>query len=83
MCCGNSRTPFRPGTPASPAPSHVPSGATFENIGRTGLTVVGPVTGRRYHFAGTGARVTVDPRDRASVSTLSALRPVRPPSFRR
>jgi hypothetical protein len=39
-------------------------GATFEHIGKTGLTVTGAVTGRRYRFDQPGSRVTVDPRDR-------------------
>jgi len=83
MCCG-SRAPFRPATSTKPAPS---AGApfpfaqpgTFENIGGTGLTVVGPVTGRRYYFDRPGSRVTVDPRDRPSVAAITQLRAVAPP----
>jgi hypothetical protein len=87
MCCGNNRTPFRPGTstrPAQPAGLQSefarPTGATFENIGGTGLTVVGPVTGRRYHFDKPGSRVTVDPRDRSSVAAIGMLKAVALPA---
>jgi hypothetical protein len=90
MCCGNSRTQFRPGTSTRPArfassqPQFArPTGGTFENIGRTGLTVVGPVTGRRYHFDKPGSRVTVDPRDRSSVAAIRMLKPVALPPPRR
>ena len=89
MCCG-SRGPFRPASstrPAqaasSPSPLARPSGGTFENIGGTGLTVVGPVTGRRYYFDKPGSRLIVDPRDRSSVAALAQLRPVAPPHPRR
>jgi hypothetical protein len=38
--------------------------------------VVGGATGRRYHFAGAGAVVAVDPRDRRSVAQVPALRQI-------
>ena len=80
MCCGNSRIPFRPGgagrTPQAASP--MPAAGTFENIGRTGVTVVGPATGRRYHFRGPGSRLAVDPRDRASVAEIAQLRALGP-----
>ena len=49
---------------------------TFEYIGRTGLTVVGPVTGRQYRFDRTGARVEVDSRDRPSIAVIPLLRQI-------
>jgi hypothetical protein len=51
----------------------------FQYLGRTGLTVVGPVSGNRYRFNGHGAIVAVDPRDRLSLSTVPNLRQVRNP----
>ena len=33
----------------------------FEYVGKTGLTVRGPVSGKRYRFDSPGARVIVDP----------------------
>jgi hypothetical protein len=47
----------------------------FEYIGKTGLTVQGPVSGRRYRFAYQGARIAVDPRDRPSLLLVPNLRP--------
>jgi len=87
MCCGKSRTQFRVGTTSFQAPRPMLAasggpqfaryrGATFQYIGRTGLTVVGAVTGRQYRFDGPGSRVQVDPRDRSSVASIPILRPV-------
>lgn len=50
--------------------------ATFELDGDAALTVIGPLTGRRYHFAGRGERVPVDGRDAAAVSGVPSLRRV-------
>jgi len=49
----------------------------FEYTGDTGLTVQGPITGKRYRFSGPGARVGVDGRDAASVAGVPNLRRVR------
>jgi hypothetical protein len=71
MCCGNKNVQFFPQktaerskaifTPASPRP--MTPGRHLEYTGRTALTVVSPLTGRRYRFAEQGARVEVDGRD--------------------
>jgi hypothetical protein len=45
----------------------------FEYVGRTGLTVLGPITGHRYRFAGPGAKVPVDSRDAASLAAVPNL----------
>ncbi len=52
----------------------------FEYTGATGLTVHGPVTGRRYRFDGHGARLAVDLRDRRPLAAVPDLRPVRGPA---
>jgi hypothetical protein len=36
----------------------------FEYVGRTALTAVGPVSGKRYRFDHPGAVIVVDSRDR-------------------
>jgi len=89
MCCGKSRAQFQariPGYPppraanqtAGPPPPFVRyPGLIFEYTGLTGLTVAGPVTGRVYRFDRPGARVEVDPRDRASIAAIPILRQVR------
>ena len=80
-CCGNMRqqlqgamSPPRP-EPKSGHPA-VQFTITFEYTGQTGLTVIGPVSGRRYRFDGPGAQVVVDPRDRPSLVTMPKLRQI-------
>jgi hypothetical protein len=48
----------------------------FEYGGQTPVVVVGPVSGNRYRFAGAGARVEVDPRDRRSLAVTPRLRQI-------
>lgn len=87
-CCGKQReqvgatNPIRPalsaGTSASQrAPVSRQFVVCFEYMGRTGLTVVGPVSGRRYRFDGPGARLVVDPRDQVSLAAVPNLRRTR------
>jgi hypothetical protein len=88
MCCGKSRAQFQRRIPGPPLPSPfaTPSprpplarfpGVAFEYVGRTGLTVAGPVTGQEYRFDRPGSRVEVDPRDRPSIAAIPLLRQVR------
>ncbi len=49
----------------------------FEYTGKTGLTVLGPITGSRYRFSGPGAVVAVDRRDAPSIAAVPNLRRVR------
>ena len=46
----------------------------FEYFGAGSLTVVGPITQRRYTFPTYGARLAVDPRDRLSLRNVPHLR---------
>ena len=48
----------------------------FQYVGSTSLSALGPLSGRRYHFAAPGTVVQVDPRDRASLATIPNLRQV-------
>jgi hypothetical protein len=48
----------------------------FEYTGNAALTVFGPISGRRYRFAGHGARLAIDPRDRPSLAAVPRLRQV-------
>jgi len=48
----------------------------FEYTGKTALTAIGAVSGRRYRFERTGARTVVDPRDRPSLVMVPNLRQV-------
>ena len=87
-CCGNQRatlqTPIR--TNYNPGPSdknREQSGRVlrdrvfFKYLGQTGMTVIGPRSGKRYRFDATGSIVEVDPRDRPSLAGLAQLREVR------
>jgi hypothetical protein len=85
MCCGSSRAlhaqpaaipPARAvvGTAPARSPNYV---AYFEYTGKTAITVVGPVSGVRYRFPTTGARLAVDLRDRASLAAVRGLVQVR------
>ena len=57
--------------PAAQAPI-----TAFQYVGKTGLTAVGPVSGRHYRFSYPGAIVEVNARDRASLATVPGLRQV-------
>ena len=72
-CCGRRRRShqrmsgqaFERGetTPTGP-----PAGSVFfEYVGGTAMTVVGPVTGRRYRFGWPGAQVAIDEQDAHSL----------------
>lgn len=51
----------------------------FEYVGRTGLTVQGPITGKRYRFAGPGTRAAIDGRDAPSLSGVPNLKRAKKP----
>jgi len=46
----------------------------FEYVGRTGMTVIGGVTGRHYRFDRPSARLAVDPVDKPSLLAVPNLR---------
>jgi len=53
------------------------SPAFFQYLGQTGLTLIGPRTGKRYRFDGPGAVVAVDPKDQRALAGVTLLRQVR------
>jgi hypothetical protein len=79
-CCGQSRRSI--GRSAGPAPTQPSGRATLssttelEYVGATGLTVVGPATGRRYRFDRPGARLPVALPDRWGLLQVPNLREV-------
>lgn len=91
-CCGKSRVqpfvlrdhrttqtepPVQQSGPIAPKSSRpTPGGTTFQYIGKTRLTVIGPVTRQRYDFDRSGARLSVDPRDANSLATVATLKRV-------
>lgn len=83
-CCGQKRQRFNRSIPGhrdelaeplltSPAPKGT---IYFEYIGATAMTVLGPITGRRYRFGWPYATVAVDRLDAASFATVPNLRQV-------
>lgn len=87
MCCGQNRRAASEAAPranrsatsraAVGTPARAVSNAVrFEYVGARGITVIGQATGYQYRFIGFGARVSVDPRDRASVAAVPGLRVV-------
>ncbi len=46
----------------------------FVYTGNSGLTVVSPITNKRYRFERAGARVEVDPRDRSWMNFVPNLK---------
>ena len=80
MCCGSRSMASRPVVSRSAPVSRTtapPASTTFEYTGATGLTVVSPTTGKRYHFEKPGAQLAVDPQDRGMMLFVPNLRPVR------
>jgi hypothetical protein len=85
-CCG-SGNPSRGGSiqtsrPAAPSVRAQPmrySHVFFEYVGPTALTAIGRATGKHYRFERPGARVAVEPTDRASVAQVPHLREVYSP----
>lgn len=90
MCCGKGRRQFRASAQAQPAAESQATGnyreprrysqAYFQYLGRRGIIVQGPVSGRRYRFDGHGIVTAVDPRDQRALATVRLLRQVRGPA---
>jgi hypothetical protein len=86
-CCGHKREQIRG---INPIPQALKRGSRasvepqvtrrfsvcFEYVGRTGLTVIGPISGKHYRFERPGARLVVDPRDQLSLAAVPKLRQV-------
>ena len=78
---GGAAPPRRSGPAATGTPGET-SGRTsrpyFQYVGTTALTVIGPISKRRYRFTGRGAILGVDARDRRALARVPNLRQVRP-----
>lgn len=81
-CCGKQREQFL-GTSQTPPRVNDKSrqplpqlAIRFEYVGVSGLTVVGPVTGKGYRFDKPGSRLLVDLRDAPSMASVPHLRRV-------
>jgi len=67
------RTPARPASAPTATRAGMPA-AKFAYVGSTGLTVVSPITGKRYRFDHSGAQLEVDPRDRSWMRFVPSLK---------
>jgi hypothetical protein len=85
MCCGGQRQKYQtPNTPRRILPLTSATGGfrasnvKFEYFGRTGITVLGRMSGRTYRFERPGFQVEVDARDSSSLKGIPNLRQVAP-----
>lgn len=62
------------GPVSRPASNSVPS---FQYLGKTRVTVIGPRSGKHYHFDRPGAILTVDAVDSRALTAVTILRKVR------
>jgi|HubBroStandDraft_5_1064220.scaffolds.fasta_scaffold02591_5 hypothetical protein len=82
MCCGRNQKQIQYNAPNGVTTTPIPgnsgfqSGSTLQYLGRTALTVVGPITGARYRFDRPGSQLRVDPRDRPALLRVPVLKPV-------
>ena len=83
-CCGvmpivssPGRTPAPTATPIATPLAPAPPEVRFRYVGATALTVRGPATGRRYHFATSDAELVVDGHDAPAITAVPQLRRVR------
>lgn len=85
-CCGDHRSSIRrpssvshqaANSPVSGAGHWTPAAMQFEYAGHGELTVIGPLTGQVYRFAGAGARILIHGSDVPSLVSVPGLRPLR------
>ena len=81
MCCGNrplATSIPQPQTSSAAAASGASRvrqhGVRFEYTGKTALTVVSPLTGKKYRFHEPGAQLEVDARDRSWIAFVPHLK---------
>jgi hypothetical protein len=84
-CCGRQRQRFyetqsreQPAVKRSPqsfeARDRRYAGVLFQYIGKTGLTAIGPRSGRQYRFLGHNSVLSVDPIDRRALMNVPKLK---------
>lgn len=77
-CCGRQRMQIR-ASESTHSVARRSAAPFFQYVGRTGMTVRGPVTGQPYRFVGHGSILAVDPRDRRGLASVPNLRQVAGP----
>ena len=77
MCnCGQKRIEMADSTNISTRESYNLNDTFFEYTGKTGLTVTGSVTGRKYRFNNPGDKVIIHYKDMPGVKTIPVLKEV-------
>jgi hypothetical protein len=51
----------------------ISGGSRFQYVGKTALTVVSPLTGKKYRFNQPGERIEVDARDQSWITFVPHL----------
>ncbi|MEP6845853.1 MAG: hypothetical protein ABI861_07610 [Panacibacter sp.] len=82
MCnCGKKRTEYNQQNNSTATQIKTPMPHTQQNIntvfeytGKTALTVMGNITGRRYRFNRPGDMQSIDPRDAGGMTAVPVLR---------
>ena len=78
-CCGQMRAAAAAGgrvVGASRTARPVAHAVLYQYTGSTGMTVAGPISGRKYRFGAPGSKLQIDPRDALSLAGLPHLRRV-------
>jgi hypothetical protein len=76
MCCGrNNQTTNLGSGQATAARPQTTAGAQY--IGKTAMTVLGPVSGKIYRFGNSGERVELDRRDLSGLASVPKLKFIR------
>lgn len=78
-CCGRKRAELATTAQATASAPRIGGATAMQYAGHTSLSVRGPVTGRIYHFAASGAVLAIDPRDAPSLAAIPQLRPANLP----
>jgi hypothetical protein len=76
MCCGRTTmevASLRTMSEPAQAFGEGPSAAKFEYVGKTAMTVVSPMTGKRYRFTKPGEQLEVEAMDRAWIAFVPNL----------
>ena len=73
-CCGRHPSALHRRLAHAPRGTlHARRNTHFRYVGPSHVTVIGPATGRRYHFSGPGATVHADPRDAPAIAAVPHL----------
>jgi hypothetical protein len=76
---GSFQTSISESNDLSTRQRQTPDPVHFQYTGRTGMTVIGPISGQRYRFEHPGALLAIDGRDAPSIVAVPHLQTVKTP----